>query len=282
VLGAAGVLLLLSIVVLWPLARRDPGLRFWCVGALLALLPACATFPHDRLLLMPGVGAMAVVATLLALAWERRRRVGAAVAGAGLALVHLVAAPILLPLRASRVGDFDKLLRASDGTLPSEPTVRQQTLVLLNPALDPLAAYLPAYREVVGRPRPEHQLWLGTATRDIQLRTLDSHRLELRPRGGFVLTASESMLRRPGSGPAQGERISLAAAQVVVHELTDDGRPLRVVVEFEKPLSDPNLRFLRWQGTGYVEIDLPSVGETLLLPRADLFGLLLGRGAPDA
>jgi hypothetical protein len=68
----------------------------------------------------------------------------------------------------------------------------------------------------------------------------------------------------------------------VVHELTDDGRPLRVVVEFEKPLSDPNLRFLRWQGTGYVEIDLPSVGETLLLPRADLLGLLLGRGAPDA
>jgi hypothetical protein len=282
VLGAAGVLLLLSIVVLWPLARRDPGLRFWCVGALLALLPACATFPHDRLLLMPGVGAMAVVATLLALAWERRRRVGAAVAGAALASVHLVAAPILLPLRASRVGDFDKLLRASDRTLPSEPTVRQQTLVLLNPALDPLAAYLPAYREVVGRPRPEHQLWLGTATRDIQIRTLDSHRLELRPRGGFVLTASESMLRRPGSGPVQGERISLAAAQVVVHELTDDGRPLRVVVEFEKPLSDPNLRFLRWQGTGYVEIDLPSVGETLLLPRADLLGLLLGRGAPDA
>jgi hypothetical protein len=276
VLVASGVVVTLFAVALSASWKRDATLRFFCTGAVLSLLPACATFPHDRLLLVPSVGAMAVIAFLLTRAWHRRRCVGPALGGCALALVHLAMAPALLPLRAASVGDFDKLLRASDATLPAGPSIRQKTLVLINPALDPLAAYLPTYREATGRPRPARQMWLASGIADVQLTTLDEHRVEVFPANGFLASASELMLRRPGSGLAPGDRVTFPGAEVSIVDQTADGRPRRVIVEFELPLSDTRLLFMRWQGSGYVPFPIPQPGQTVTLPHADISRLLFG------
>lgn len=276
VLVVAGVAVTLFVVALSPSWRRDATLRFYCTGTVLSLLPACATFPHDRLLLVPSFGAMAIIATLLHRAWQQRRRFAAALGGCTLVLFHLVLAPVLLPVRAASVGDFDRLLRASDHTLPADASIGQKTLVLLNPALDPLAAYLPMYREATGRPRPARQLWLASGIADVQLRTLDEHRFELVPANGFLASASEVMLRRPGSGLAAGERVTLPGASVSIVDQTADGRPRRVIVEFELALSDPRLLFMRWQGSGYVPFPMPAPGQTVTLGHADIERLLFG------
>jgi hypothetical protein len=226
---------------------------------LLSLLPMCATFPLDRLLLLPGVGAMAAIAVLLRTAWRERQRLTHALGGGALVLLHLVASAVLLPLRSASVGDFDQLLRVSERSLPSGPSVQDLTLVLLNPALDPLAAYLPIYRVATGRPRPARQLWLASGITDVDVRTLDLHRLLICPKAGFLAFASERMLRRPGSGLSLGERVSLPGAEVVVNEHTEDGRPRCVMVRFDLPLSDPRLVFFRWRGDGYAQVRLPVV-----------------------
>jgi hypothetical protein len=275
-----GVMLLALLVlgtfglVLWPLMRHRPRLHFWATGTALSLLPLCATFPHDRLLIGPGIGAMAVIAEMIEFGWARRHRFWPALGVGALIGIHLVLAPVLAPLRAASVGHFSDLLRATDETLPSGPAVKSQTLILLNPPLDPFAAYLPVYREAAGRARPRQQLWLATGASDLFVTTVDPHSLAIRPDGGFLANSMQLMLRSKEPGLARGERVMLDGASVQVTELTPDGRPLQIVVSFERALDDPSLVWMRWQRAGYAPFVLPAVGKTVVLPKAAIFDLL--------
>lgn len=266
-LGALGL-------ALKPLSRRDPRLALWVTGTMLCLLPMCATFPHDRLLLGPGLGGMAVVAALLEAGWRRRGRPAAALGASALAAVHLVAAPVLAPWRAADVGRFSALLRETDATLPGEE-LRGKTLVLLNPPLDPFAAYLPPYRQFSHAPRPRQQLWLATGARDLFVARLDAHTLVLQPEGGFLSSSMQRLLRAPAAPFELGQRVQLDGAHVVVTAVTGDGRPLEVAVRFERQLGDPSLVWMRWQRRGYAPFHLPPVGRGVLLPRAAILDLLL-------
>lgn len=259
-----------------PLLRTRADLHFWAMGSALSLLPMCATFPHDRSLLAPSIGAMVVIAALIEHGWANRDRLLPALGVAALAFVHLVMAPVLAPLRAAGVGQFSELLLRSDATLPSGPELGEQTLILMNPPLDPFAAYLPVYREAAGRQRPRQQLWLATGVSDLFVTTLDEHRLALRPDGGFLSTSMQLMLRDPRRGLRRGEEIPLDGASVRVTELTLDGRPLEVVVRFERRLDDPSLVWMRWQHPGYAPFSLPATGKTVVLPRVAIAELLFG------
>ena len=63
--GAVACVAMLA-AALAPLLRRDREARFWTLGMVLALLPISATFPANRLLFFVGLGAMALLARLLA------------------------------------------------------------------------------------------------------------------------------------------------------------------------------------------------------------------------
>lgn len=269
VLGALGL-------ALAPLLRQRADLHFWATGSALSLLPMCATFPHDRSLLLPSVGGMALVAALLEHGWAWRQRLLPLFGVGALALLHLVVAPLLAPLRAAGVGRFSELLLRSDASLPSGRALAAQTLILLNPPLDPFAAYLPVYREVERRQRPRQQLWLATGASALAVTPLDDHQLALRPEGGFLASSMQRMLRRPGSGLRLGDEVRLDGASVRVTALTDDGRPLEVVVRFACGLRDPSLVWMRWQHPGYAPFVMPQPGETVVLPRAAIGDLLFG------
>jgi hypothetical protein len=278
-LRVAVILLALAVlgifgVALAPLLRKRARLYFWATGSALSLLSICATFPHDRLLIGPGIGAMALVAELIELGWARRHHLWPALGAGALIAIHLVIAPVLAPLRAASVGHFSEILRATDETLPAGPAIKSQTVILLNPPLDPFAAYLPVYREAAGQERPHQQLWLATGASDLFVTRLDEHSLALRQDGGFLASSMQRMLRKLEPGLARGERVLLDGASVQVAELTHDGRPLRIVVTFERPLDDPNLVWMRWQRAGYAAFALPPPGKTVVLPKAALFDLL--------
>lgn len=276
----SGVVLLALLVLsafalgLAPLLGRDARLQFWTLGTVLSLVPMCATFPHDRSLLAPSVGGMALVAALLEGGWARRARWRWALGTGALAMLHLVIAPALAPLRAGSVGRFDELLGASDATLPHGPEVRAQTVILLNPPLDPFAAYLPVYRESTGTPRPRQQLWLATGVTALTVTKLDEHSIAVRPDGGFLSSSMQAMLRDPERGFALGERVDLEGVSITVSERTVDRRPLEIVVRFERRLDDPRLVWRRWSNAGYAPFALPPVGGSSVLPRAELRELL--------
>jgi hypothetical protein len=262
-------------VLVRPLWRAHAHVRFWAAGSVLSLVPVCATFPHDRVLLGAGVGAMALVAELLVAALGSLRRRDQVVVAA-LGSVHLGLAPLMLPFRAAHVGDLTRVLERADESIPSGDDVRRKGVILLNPPLDPLAAYLPLYRDAARRPRPETLLWLATGVTDLTVRTLDANTVRVRAHDGFLSTSSQWMLRAPHRKTSGPEVVSLDAARVEVVSLTEDERPLEIDVCFREPIESEALLWLRWHDHGYVPFTLPAPGSSVVVPAVDVGRALFG------
>jgi hypothetical protein len=275
-LAFAGLALAALGAVAWPVLRHRRSARFWLAGSLGAVIPVCTTFPHDRLLLGPSIGAAALLAEVIehTLSFDTWRisRWGVPV----LMALHLLLAPFAFCYRAATVGHLDGLLRAADATLPRAAAVRERTLVLLNPPLDPFAAYLAPYRELHGVPRPHALYWLATGVSELRVTTIDEHTLSIRPREGYLKSSSQRLLRSP-SPSAWTTPLALREATFTVRGVTKDGRPEELVVRFNSRLSDPQLAFMRWKGPGYVPFELPEVGTSVLVPAVDLLSALRGR-----
>jgi hypothetical protein len=100
--GAVAGLVLLLRVSRPHLEDRDrSSLRWLLIGSGLSLIPIVATFPSDRMLLVPGFGLAAALAAVITAAfrsWRTRRRRLLIGTGGLLALRHLVLAPLLVVL----------------------------------------------------------------------------------------------------------------------------------------------------------------------------------------
>jgi hypothetical protein len=281
-----GVAVMCGIVVLLrPLWRRDRTAAFWSCGCLLATLPICSPFPNDRLLIGTSFGAMAIMAQVLgALADQAypasaRSLRWAKPAAVGLAVLHVALAPLMLPFRAYGVTRIDTLLRRANATIPATTDIADQTLVLINPPIDPFADYFPIYRAAERRPRPKHLRWLATGVTDLSIERIDTHTLRVRPAAGFLSSSSQLMLRSPRHPMALGEVVSLAGTRFEVTRLTGDGRPAEVEVRFSVPLEDSSLRFMQWGGAhayGYVPFVVPRPGEKVLVPAVDMLDVFHG------
>jgi hypothetical protein len=270
------VVLAIFAALLRPLWREKAEVRFWAIGGLLAFLPMCATFPHDRLLLGGGIGAMALISELLRRAFVNPARARKWALLSALGGIHLVLAPVVLPLRSAHVADLNHVLNSADRSLPSSPDVARKSMVLLNPPLDPFAAYLPAYREAAGRVRPKHLLWLATGVTELTVTGVDSSSFRVRARDGFMSSSSQLMLRDPRHPPRLGETRELGAASIRVLSIMPDGRPREILVRFRQPLASPEFLWMQWQGHGYVPFEPPAVGVSVVVPAVDVAAALFG------
>jgi hypothetical protein len=72
----------------------------------------------------------------------------------------------------------------------------------------------------------------------------------------------------------KGQTVELSGLHVEVLELTQDGRPLRVRFDFEEPLEAPRYRFYDWEDNHFRPLEVPKIGETKVLPRAELTAAL--------
>jgi hypothetical protein len=275
VLGTALVTGLALTALLRPLLRDSRSARFWAAGCALSVVPSAATFPHDRLLLGTAIGAMGLLSELLlrhAPSGGRTRQLAVSL----LVGVHLLLAPVLLPLRSASVAQLSTVLWKADATIPKTAELAQQILVIVNPPFVPFAAYLPIYREAAREPRPYRFIWLATGVSDLHIRRLDSRTLSVRPSLGYLSDPTQLLLRSLSRPLQLGEKVILDEASFEVVELTPDGRPAEVVVRFARDLSDRRLVFMRWDRHGYVPFAIPRAGASVVLPRVDLLAALLG------
>jgi hypothetical protein len=103
-LVAVGLIVAVTFLLL-PILRRDRAARFFALGMVLSLVPACATFPDDRLLYFASFGGMGLMAQFLSAVWQRAdwlpssriRRLPFAAAFWMLVVFHLVLSPLSLP-----------------------------------------------------------------------------------------------------------------------------------------------------------------------------------------
>jgi hypothetical protein len=252
----------------------DARLRFWCVGTVLATLPVCSASPSDRLLTATGVGGAAVVATLLASFLTKTYPVAAGRFKLGLVaclgLVHLVLAPLLLPVRTNGVNVMENLIARSAASIPADQSIADKTLILLNPPAEPFAGYLPLYRQVNGIQRPKHFHWLATGITAFDLTRVDARSLQVRPEGGFLRTDIQWLFRSRSRPFHQSERIKLQDLTIEITELTPDGRPAAIVAHFDESLDSKKLEFMQWGRHDYVPFKMPAVGQSVHIPKVDL------------
>jgi len=248
-------LVVLGFVGLW---RRDPVARFFATGAVLATVPVCSTFPADRLLFFVGIGAMGLVAQLLAEPARGPLRLWVGV----LVVIHLVLAPPLLLLRSRSMLTVEAPLARAERSIPSGPEVRRQTVVLVNPPSDLFAGYVLLTRHARGTVEPERLRWLASTRRAVTVTRVDERTLVVRPEGGFAEQASEQMLRSPRHPLEPGQQLGLTGVQITL----GDGDARFV---FDRPLEDPSLVWLRWDVDRYRPFTLPPLGSTVTLPSVD-------------
>lgn len=276
-------------LILAPLLRQDRVARFWATGMLLSVLPACAAFPMDRMLMWIGVGAMALIAQFLIRVGDAirnqsevaDRRLPARGLAWILVAVHLILAPLAMPVRAAWFmgppGLVDQLRPAE----PMDPSIASQTLIVVNPpeALVLMESILKWSAD--GQPLPRRlRALVSSRLRTVEVRRLDERTLVLRPEAGFMHGLADPLVRGPDQPLTLGQQITLPGMAVEITEIGPERRPTEAVFRFDVPLEDKSLRWLQWRDGRFELFIPPPVGQRVTLPGGK-FGLRGFRMADD-
>lgn len=296
VLSTAVAVVLLLVYVSGPLLARDPVARFWALGMTLALVPNCATVPADRVLLFVGLGAFGLMSRLMAACRESTQtnvsprsfgKLRGITCGA-LVLIHLVAAPILLPVRARMLGNFTEMADRFAESLPPDPLPAGQRLIMCNAPGGLWGGFIRIIRASRGLPVPAQVLALASGGEPVEIERVDAATLAVRPVGGYLAPPSDPLhtpadrkrwvhpayvVRRANQVyrnltelPALGWQRTLGRISVRITKLTRDGRPAEATFQFDVALEDKSLRWMQWQRGKYVPFTPPAVGERVVLP----------------
>jgi hypothetical protein len=256
------------------LVRRDPVCRFWALGGTLALVAVCGAHPTDRHMLLVGVAGAALVARYVGAWLERAQPASRAllpVRGAGvlavfLIAVHLVFAPIALPIRARLPGALSRGVAKIDTLVPGDAALAGQDLVLVNVPFKYLCNFASVVRRSEGGLSPRHWYCLGVSSDDVIATRPDARTLVLRPAQGYLHHFEDTNVRSRRFPFQAGDRVELADVSITVLEVTDDGRPAEVAFAFAMPLEDVALRLVVWRDRAYQLFVPPPVGSSVTIP----------------
>lgn len=254
-----GVVLLLRHA--WPsLTTAEQGALRWLIpGALFALLPVIATFPLDRLLLIPSIGGAVVTAVALRHAYRALGRLRLLTLPIG--FVHLLEAPLvwlLYPvfIHAANIAYLHILDNAPDWS-------GRHVLLLCSDA--PLSTYTPGQLALSGRPMPARwsPLSMGRSAHVIERPTPTT--LLLSRVDGPMLGGTFEELYHGDPSWQVGDTVTVASMTVRI-DAVEDGLPTRLLLSFDRPLPDDDLLFLSLQGGTLQPIALPDVGGRVEVP----------------
>jgi hypothetical protein len=254
--------------IFWNLLRHSALARFWALSMVLSLVPLCAAFPMDRLLLFAGIGGFGLMAALAESCglwpWQKTRS-GSRTRRVALVLLilHGPLAAALLIARTCALPIVGGLFTPAARQAPRGPEVPGQTFVFVN-GNDFLVAYLYAIRTATGDPAvPRRLAQLASAADANLVRRADTQTLVITAGSGFLAHAFDRLLARSGRRFSVGEQIERPDYIAEIRSLTSDGRPLEVAFRFRHPLENSALRWLYWKNGRLIEFPLPSVGETV-------------------
>jgi hypothetical protein len=246
---------------------------------ILSVLPICATFPSDRLLLFVGIGAMGLVAQLIFIVFgkteERPKfilwRIPAFVLAVIFILIHLIIAPLALPVRAVPMIPkkfADKLMI----TEALDESVKSQDLVVVNPPVTFLFLQSPLVWEGNSQPIPRHlRILTSSLFQPVKIYRADAKTLVIRPEYGYYAFVLDALFRNKQHPFSVGDRVELTGMTVEITELTGDGRTAEAAFIFSVPLEDPSLRWLQYKDGAFVPFTPPAIGQRVVLPGGRLF-----------
>jgi hypothetical protein len=253
------------LVGIWlaPVIRQRPAARLWLLGMALSIVPLCAAFPMDRLLLFPGIGAFGLLGLLVAdppTGWRRKLTVAMIIIHGPLAALLLFARNFTLPL-------FGLVFSAAARHAPTHPGLTEQTLIFVN-STEIINAYVPIIRLIEPElgPVPRRLAHLSAMTTPTEVRREDEDTLIIVPEGGLLRGSLERLFWGTGHRFSPGEVVASVDFDAEIRSVTDDGRPAVVAYHFREPLESPSYCWVYWTDGGLLPFPLPEVGHSVLLP----------------
>jgi hypothetical protein len=268
----AMVLILLVLVVLRGLLRTRSAAWFWGLGALLCVVPACATFLHDRLLTFAALGSSMFVALALARALEADAKLGLRTLALVWLPIFLLVSPILRVIDGTSLRVVSAPQVAAAESLPDDLDGR--TLVVVNvPEPLSMCAQLPFYLAAHDRAYPAKLRCLGASEQPVTVRRPNPKTLVLSTEAGYLRRLNGQLF--DDGDPTRFERFQaeLGDVRIQVLRTTDDGRPLVVGFYFTTVLESPEREWVVWTGDRLERFELPAIGQTITLPGHSLDAL---------
>ena len=253
----------------WPSLRRSASARFFGLGALLSAVPIAATLPADRLMTLLGFGVLGLLAHAIATAieqvrleqdraFEPRPRCASA-----LCALHLVVAPLCLPLTALLPAMTDRALQTVEQSFPDDQPLRDKTLIVTAVPESFSMSYLPVMRSEHQKQGPSKQYWLASTHHDVHLERRATNVLRVSPERGFYDNTSEARARE---APLHvGDRIELRDMTVVVVSLTSDGRPAVCDFVFREALESNHYVWVTWHDGHLAPWPVIAVGDSTVV-----------------
>ncbi|MCH7592662.1 MAG: hypothetical protein IH989_07785 [Planctomycetes bacterium] len=276
----AGVVFLVLLVglgwLLAPCIRKDRVAQFFALGMICSLVPACATFPSDRLLSYIGIGAMGLIARFVQVGIERDaqgfsrrpRRFGTRPVVWLLVAVHLVISPLWMAVHSLAPSGPKWLNEQLHVQTPLDASVENQDVVIVNPPSVFHCMYLPVLRELSGRPVPRRTRALAPGAFGVSITRSDEHTLILTPGKHYLSWGFHRLFRNRNHPFAVGDRVELAGMTAEITGLSAASDPTEVAFHFDVPLEDASLRWLQYKDGEFVPFVPPRVGITVELPPA--------------
>jgi hypothetical protein len=213
----------------WSNLVRDRSQRWYALGALLAVVPACTTFTHGRMNLFVSIGAAALISRFAERAFDAATRSRFSRAIAALLIVrHTLLSAALLSVNAGSLKKFDQLSRASIGSLPNDPELATQTLIVVSTPHMFLSNFTITMRQHGDGYRgvwPAKIRTLGETLQAVEVRRIDLHTLEVEVADGYLERAALSHRVGPRGLAPVGFTLELEDSRSEVMEATADSRP---------------------------------------------------------
>ena len=267
VYAGAAALVGALLLALAPL-RGDARARYFLTGALLSTLPGAATFASGRLMLLPGLGLLGLVALVAegvvdrTLTWRPGLPRWAALYVAGWAGgVRLLLSPLLLVATSHQMIVLEHIIARYGDGLGDDPALAGQRVVIVNAPDAFFSYYTLAQRRTLGRVAPDKLLVLAPGVRAMEIERRDASTLLVRSEEGFYRHGSELLTRSLSTPMPVGTRVPYADLTVEVTRTDAAGVPTEALFRFDKPLEDASLRWVAWRGPTLAPFALPAVGE---------------------
>jgi hypothetical protein len=275
-------IMLLAIVVAlwlafaaWPLLRTNVQARFWTLGMLASLVPACTTHPNNRLLFFTGIGAMALVSQLWhgfleRAAWLYANALARRVAQLLVMLVagyHLILSPFLLPLASVSIAVTKSADTAARVALAASA---DRDLVLLSSPDYFFVKLMPVIAALDQRTPPRRIRALSFGAVPLHITRPDDRTLDVAFEGGLLASPLLELYRARDRQMPVGTRVDLEGMRVTVTALTPDQRVAAAQFRFTEPLESERFVFLCFQDHSYRPCAPPEVGDRLDVAPAEL------------
>lgn len=259
-LALGGVLALCVLCALTFPNRRAVALALGCV---LSVVPAAATFPSDRLLFLPGIGALALGALVLVAA-TRQPSAANRIAAGFLVCVHSLWAPLHFPKRSLEMAELHAAVTRASDSAYAQVSSEKQRLVVVNA---PDFYFCKLLRETRWtRPAPAAPiLCLAGSLGELRLTRVDPNALRVELRGSFLDRPFNRLYRDAEHPTSPGQKWFTGVAGVEIEAVDARGAPTRVLFRFLAPLEDPRWVFVRFEAGRYVPFAPPPAGESVTL-----------------